>query len=147
MRDQLRKALDFAIAKEEEAEAFYKEWAQTAKDPTVRALFAELAGVEHGHRAILSSITPEEMAAQKDAPTGDLGLSDLLADVAARPDLTLQEAMIVAMKREEAAVRLYLRLAEFNGEARSLFEALAKEEGRHKAKLETEYDEHILTEN
>ena len=147
MGDQMRKALDFAIAKEKEAEAFYKEWAQKAKDPAVQGLFAELAGIEHGHMEILSQITPEEMAATSNLAVSELGVSDLLVDVKASPKLNLQEAMILAMKREEGAVALYSRLAELNGEARSLFEALAKEEGRHKAKLETEYDDNILTEN
>ncbi len=148
MRDQMRKALDFAIASEKEAEAFYKEWSQKAKDPAVKGLFAELAGVEHGHMEMLSQITPEEMAASAaDLATAGLGLSDMLVAVKASTKLSLQEAMILAMKREEGAVKLYTRLAELNGEARSLFEALAKEEGRHKAKLEAEYDEHLLTEN
>ncbi|MCK5246723.1 ferritin family protein [Candidatus Bipolaricaulota bacterium] len=147
MRDQMRKALDFAIAKEKEAEAFYKEWSQKAKDPAVQGLFAELAGVEHGHMEILSQITPEEMAAGGDSTVSKLNLSDLLVDVKASPKLNVQEAMILAMKREEGAVKLYSRLAEMNGEARSLFEALAKEEGRHKAKLEAEYDDHVLIEN
>ena len=147
MRDQMRKALDFAIAKEMEAEAFYKEWAQKAKDPAVQGLFAELAGVEHGHMEILSNITPEEMTSSTVSDTQDIHLADLLVDVAASPKLTLQEAMILAMKREEGAVKLYSRLAELNGEAKSLFEALAKEEGRHKAQLEAEYDDNILIEN
>lgn len=147
MRDQMQKALDFAIAKEKEAEMFYKEWSQKAKDPAVHGLFAELAGIEHGHMEILSQITPEEMAASGDPAANELNLSDLLVDVKASPKLNLQEAMILAMKREESAVKLYSRLAELNGEARSLFEALAKEEGRHKAKLETEYDENILADN
>ena len=56
MKDQMRKALDFAIAKEKEAEAFYKEWSQKAKDPAVQGLFAQLAGIEHGHMEMLSQI-------------------------------------------------------------------------------------------
>jgi rubrerythrin len=147
MRDQLRKALDFAIAKEKEAEAFYKEWSQKSKSPAVQSLFAELAGVEHGHMEILSQITPEEMISSSSSDAQDLQLSDLIVDVVASPKLTLQEAMILAMKREEGAVKLYSRLAEMNGEARSLFEALAKEEGKHKSKLEIEYDDNFLTEN
>ena len=147
MRNQMRKALDFAIAKEKEAETFYKEWSQKAKDPAVQGLFAELAGIEHGHMEILSQITPEEMVASGDPAANELNLSDLLVDVKASPKLNLQEAMILAMKREEGAVKLYSRLAELNGEARSLFEALAKEEGRHKAKLEAEYNDNILIDN
>lgn len=147
MRNELRKALDFAIAKEREAEAFYKHWAQQVTHPAVHELLAELAGIEHGHMEMLSNITPEEMVSKSHAQTDSLGLSEYLVEVTATADLTLQEAMIVAMKREEGAVRLYTRLAEMKGEAQSLFEALAKEESRHKAKLESEYDDHILTEN
>ena len=147
MRDQLRKALDFAIAKERESEAFYKEWAQKAKDPAVQGLFAELAGIEHGHMEMLSHITPEEMTSSSTSEAQDLRLSEFLVDIHPSADLSLQEAMILAMKREEGAIQLYTRLAEMNGEAKSLFEALAKEEGRHKSMIESEYDENILTEN
>ena len=147
MRDQVRKALDFAVAKEKEAEAFYKTWAQTAENPVVKGLFAELAAVEHGHMEMLSRIEPEEILAKGTETVSDLSLSDALVDVEAAPNLDLQAAMILAMKREETAVALYTRLAEFGGEAQPLFTALANEERRHKLKLEAEYDEHILTEN
>ncbi len=147
MRDESRKALDFAIAKEREAEAFYKEWAQKVSDPAAKGLFAELAGIEHGHAEMLNRITPADMMARYEPPPTDLHLSDWLVDVPASPDLTLQEALIVAMKREERAVALYTRLAEMNGEAKSLFRALAREEASHKSRLEASYDDEILTEN
>lgn len=147
MRDKLRKALDFAIAKEREAEAFYKEWSQKASDAGVKSLYAELAGVEHGHAEMLRRITPSEMVARGETAPADFRLSDWLIDVPASPDLTLQEAMIVAMKREERAVALYTRLAEMSGEADALFRALAREEAAHKSRLEASYDETILTEN
>ena len=147
MIDQVGKALDFAVAKEREAEAFYKEWSQKAENVTVKGLFAELAGVEHGHMEMLSRITPDEMVAKGEHETSDLSLSDVLVNVKASPKLDLQQAMILAMKREEGAVALYTRLAQLGGEAQSLFTALANEERSHKLKLEAEYDEHILTEN
>jgi len=147
MLDQVRKALDFAVAKEREAEAFYKEWAEKAKDASLKALFAELAATEHGHMEMLSRITPEEMVSAGKQEVSDLSLSDVLVEVEASPKLDLQSAMILAMKREEGAVALYTRLAELGGEAQSLFEALANEERSHKLKLEADYDEHILTEN
>jgi rubrerythrin len=147
MRDTMRKALDFAIAKEREAEAFYKEWAQKVKDPAVHALFAELAGVEYGHVQMLLRVTPDEMVSRRPSAESSLDLSEFLVDVEAAASLSLQEAMIIAMKREETAVKLYSRLAEFGGEARALFEALAREEQRHKGKLEGQYDEQMLAEN
>jgi len=147
MLDHVRKALDYAVAKEKEAEAFYKEWAEKAEKASVKALFAELAAMEHGHKEMLSRITPEEMVSKGEETVSDLALSDVLVDVEASPELDLQSAMILAMKREEGAVALYTRLAKLGGEAKSLFEALANEERSHKLKLEAEYDEHILTEN
>jgi rubrerythrin len=139
--------LDFAIEKEKEAEAFYKEWAAKVENPAVVALFAELAATEHGHFEMLSHITPEDLPAGLTAEAADLGLSDQLVGIKASPGIGVQEAMVLAMKREEAAAALYDKLARLGGETRSLFEALANEERRHKQKLEAEYDEEILTEN
>jgi len=147
VNEKLRKALDFAIAKEREAEAFYKEWAAKVDNPAVEALFAELAGIEHGHMEMLSRITPDEIFAKNAGPQPDLKLSEFLVEADAGEDLTIQEAMILAMKREERAAALYERLAALGGEAASLLAALAREERKHKSRLEGDYDEHILTEN
>ncbi len=147
MRDQLSRAVDFAVAKEKEAEAFYKEWAGKVESPAVKAVFAELAATEHGHKEMLSRVSPEEIVAVNTGDAEDIDLSDHLIDIEASEGMSVQEAMILAMKREEAAVALYERLAGFGGEAKALFAALANEERKHKLQLETEYDEHILTDN
>jgi len=147
VNDKLREALDFAIAKEKEAEAFYEEWAGKVKSQAVEAMFTELAATERGHVEMLTRITPEEIVARDVGEPVDLDLSAHLVDVAASEGMSVQEAMILAMKREEAAVALYERLAGLGGEASSLFAALANEERKHKGRIEAEYDEHILTEN
>jgi rubrerythrin len=146
MQDELQKTLDFAIAKEEQAEAFYREWAEKAQLPAVTSLFTELASVERAHAEKLRNATASSWVAGPDAPQ-DLKLSDLLVEIEASPAMSLQEAMIIAMKREEAAVELYERLATLGGDAQPLFRALADEERGHKHRLETEYDDVILTEN
>ena len=60
-----------------------------------------------------------------------------------------QSALVLAMKREKAAFRLYTALAaKVDDEAlRELFLRLAQEEAKHKLHFEIEYDEHVLTEN
>jgi rubrerythrin len=93
----------------------------------------------------LSRIRPEELISQCPPPQ-DLKISDFLVEVAASPDMTLPEAMVVAMKREEASVLLYEGLASLGGAAKNLFPALADEERRHKRLLEEEYDD-LLAEN
>jgi len=147
VKEALKQALAFAVEKEQEAEAFYKEWAAKVGDQAVVALFAELAATEHGHFEMLSHITPEDLVAAHTAAPVDLKLSELLVGVEASEGMGIQEAMLLAMKREEAAAALYDELARLGGETRPLFEALAKEERKHKLQLETEYDEQILTEN
>lgn len=147
MKQKLRNVLDFAVAKEREAEAFYREWGGASENPAVIALFAELAATEHGHVEMLSRVTPDDLVASHAEEETDLKLSEMLVDVQASERMSIRDAMALAMKREEAAAALYDELSHLGGEAQSLFAALAKEERRHKRQLETEYDEHILTDN
>jgi rubrerythrin len=58
------------------------------------------------------------------------------------------DAIRLAIKREEAAYDFYMRHAKlFENEAtRKMFEALAKEEIKHKERLLAELDENYLTE-
>jgi len=142
MRDRVQHALDFAVAKEREAEAFYKRWAAQVIEPAVKALFAELAAAERGHMEMLSRIMPEDLIGR--AASGwdeaDRGLSDLLVDVRPSAETDLQTAILLAIQREEVAIALYQRLAELGGEAGPLFRALAGEERRHRQCLEAEHD-------
>ena len=63
--------------------------------------------------------------------------------------MELQDALIVAMKAEKAAFKLYSDLAEAAGDAntRNLFQSLAQEEARHKLRFEIEYDNYVYKEN
>lgn len=146
MRDQIRKALDFAIAKEREAQAFYAEWSAKAHSPAITTLFAELAQAERGHEEMLQTVSIDRLLTEKRS-IPDPGLSELLVEPPASPDMTLQQAMVLAMKREATSVALYERLATFPGPARAIFEALADEERRHKLRLEEDYEKEVLGEN
>ena len=63
--------------------------------------------------------------------------------------MTYQDIIILAMKKEEAAKKLYTDLAKQFSESESgkLFERLATEEAEHKLKFEKIYDDEILKEN
>ena len=146
MRDAIQKAIDFALAKEIEAEAFYKEWAENASSTAVKALFAELAAAENGHAEMLRRIRPDEIIAAGSNVEGRAGLVDFLEEIDPDPSMGIQEAMILAMKREATSVALYERLADFGGEAEALLRGLANEERKHRDRLEAEYNEHVMTE-
>jgi rubrerythrin len=59
-----------------------------------------------------------------------------------------QEALIVAMKKEKAAFKLYTDLAASTADERikATFSALAQEEAKHKLRFEIEYDNLLLLE-
>ena len=64
--------------------------------------------------------------------------------------MSYQDALIIAMKREEAANRMYIKLAEENistPKAYELFTMLADEELKHKLAIESIYDTEIFQEN
>ncbi|MBM3213042.1 hypothetical protein FJZ33_12530 [Candidatus Poribacteria bacterium] len=60
-----------------------------------------------------------------------------------------QDILIMAMKREESAVKLYTDLASRVQEPKmnKLLQFMAQEESKHKLRLETEYDKNVLRED
>jgi len=135
---ELAIALDFAVAREREAEAFYKAWAARIPDPRVHALFAELVGAEHGHGEVLSRITPREMLPAR-RESAAIDVSDLLVESRTGEPKSVREAMDVAMQRATTAIALYERLATLGGEAGALLAALAREERSQRRRIELEY--------
>ena len=76
-------------------------------------------------------------------------IGEYLVDTEMKSDLDYQQSLILAMKKEKAAFRMYSDLASVaeDGDVKSLLLTLAQEEARHKLRFEVEYDEFILTEN
>ncbi|MFC2083180.1 ferritin family protein [Candidatus Bipolaricaulota bacterium] len=138
LTDRARQILDFAIAKETAAERFYSDWANRCDDRDVHQLLLDLATEERGHIEKLSSITPEALMAEGVAPA-EFGLVKELPAISNDRELTVLDALSVAIKREEAAVILYERMRGASSTAESLFAALGEEERRHKHRLELQY--------
>lgn len=140
--------LDFAIESEQQAVDFYRELAQKASKPEVRELFEEYALEEVGHKKKLEAVKAGNTLRPVEGKIIDLKIGDYLVDIEPNPNLDYQSALVIAMKREKAAFRLYSELAaRVDGEMRELFLRLAQEEAKHKLRFEVEYDERILTEN
>jgi len=59
------------------------------------------------------------------------------------------DALVLAMKKEKAAFKLYTHLAERtkNPDIKTVFQNLAIEESKHKLRFELEYDEFVMREN
>ena len=101
------------------------------------------------HKSRLQGIKQEKTLQLSHEKVKDMKIADYLVDVAPKPDMTYAEALILAMKKEKKAFRLYTFLSEEakNPLLKGLFLTLALEEARHKLRFEVEYDEYILNKN
>jgi rubrerythrin len=141
--------VEFAIEKEQEAADLYRDLSGKSDRAGTKEMFMELSRQEEGHKAKLQSMSREAFPERGAAEIPNLKIVDYLSPVEIGPDSSYQDVLIFAMKREGDAVALYSRLAEDAGDegVKNLFLSLADEEKKHKLRLETEYDDNVLTEN
>ena len=149
METAFEKIISFAIEKEKEAAQLYEEMSGLARKPNAKAMFNELRAEEIKHRESLEGMTEESIPDLPLQEITDLKISDYLVEVDFKPDMDYQDILIVAMKREESAVKLYNDMAEKAQVPRlqKLLKFMSQEEARHKLRLETEYDENVLRED
>jgi rubrerythrin len=141
--------LDFAIENEQTAVDFYNQLAGNTKNEEMKAVFMQFAKEEMGHKSRLTKIKEEGSFNIRTQEVLDLKMSDYLVDVEPRADLSYEEALVLAMKREKSAFKLYTRLAEKapDENLKKIFASLAIEESKHKLRFELEYDEYVMREN
>jgi rubrerythrin len=142
--------LDFAIKDEIRASNLYAGLAKRSRSKEMQKVFEQFSREELGHKKKLESIKKGGKIASSNTKVQDLKIGDYLVEVnTSRDDLSYQEALIIAMKEEKAAFRLYSDLAARISDptAKETFLILAQEEARHKLRFEIEYDDNILKEN
>ncbi len=141
--------LDFAINEEEKAASFYTALADTSKTDAGRTTFTEFAAEEAKHKAKLLDVKAGKTVTFPKDKVLDLKLADYLVDTDPSPDMSYQDALILAMKKEKAAFKLYSDLAGQSDDAalKDLFLGLAQEEAKHKLRFEIEYDDDVMREN
>ena len=141
--------LDFAIDNEINAAKFYRELAGLTKLQHMKQVFEGYACEEDGHKTKLEHVKAGGSLEPAKGKVIDLKIGDYLVEKEANPDLSYQDSLILAMKMEKAAFRLYTDLAETVGDPqlRELFLSLAQEEAKHKLRFEVEYDDNIYVEN
>ncbi len=140
--------LDFAIKSEEDSYQFYTDLAKRVERPGMRDIFSTFADEEMKHKQKLLGVKAGQQLAPASAKIADLKIGDYLVDIAPSPQLDYQGALMLAMKKEKAAFKLYTHLAEIAQQAdlKSILASLAQEEARHKLRFELEYDQFVLTE-
>jgi len=147
--NSVEEILDFAIQKEQEAADFYTGLAAKMDHKYMKDVFSGFAAEEMGHKAKLLAIKDGKLMLHSEKQVLDMKIGDNLVEIELDTELGFQDALIVAMKAEKAAYKLYNDLANSTDDPglKEILLGLAQEEAKHKLRFEVEYDDHILTEN
>ncbi|GAB6904972.1 Rubrerythrin Rbr [Desulfosarcina cetonica] len=147
--ENLQAIITFAIEKEREAASFYEENSTAEQMAGKKEMLLEFAAEERKHQKMLEDYLATGVAAKLDDYAfkwiADIKRSDYVEPMAYTPGMAYNELLMLAMKREEASLRLYndlLAKAEDDG-AKKLFKMLCQEEAKHKLALETMYDDYM----
>ena len=145
----MEEILDYAIGQEEEADAFYADLAQRAEKAGMKEILMDFSAEEIRHKERLLRVRQGESRLTPNQEVMDLRIADYLVEIEVSDNISYQDALIVAMKRGQAAFRLYTDLAEKvpEGTLREVFTGLAREEAKHKLFFESRYDEHVFADN
>jgi rubrerythrin len=146
--DTVDKILDFAIGQEENAARVYTDLAGRMEHQHMKDIFLGFAEEEKGHKEKLLTVKAGKQMVSCAERVMDLKIGDYLQDVGLSSNLSFQDALIVAMKAEKAAFRLYQDLASATDDMKlkSVLLGLAQEEAKHKLRFELEYDDVFLKE-
>jgi rubrerythrin len=149
IEDILREAIQGEI----ESNELYANAVSLVKAEHVKEMLRQLAQEELGHKATLERMLSSPGQVRRDvkklqqAPIQDYKIGDYLVVKPLGPDSTFQDVCIFASRKEQQSHELYKGLAEQNeGEIRDLFEAMAKDELRHKNLVEGWYEEVVYQE-
>lgn len=147
--ENLDAILDFAIEKEIEAAQFYAECSEMESLSGSREMLKEFAGEERKHQSMLEDfkkgVVREEVSEYKLKWITDIKRSDFAVEMEFTPGMAYHELLMLAMKREEKALKLYndlLAKAETDQEQK-VFKILCQEEAKHKLTLEKMYDDYM----
>ncbi|ROL62213.1 rubrerythrin [Bacteroidetes/Chlorobi group bacterium ChocPot_Mid] len=145
LKEELVEVIKYAIERELEAADFYKDLQTKVKIQASKEMLKTFEKMELGHADILKNLDLNKIELYKPEKVNNLKLSDFMVEPVTHEEMTFQEILVIAMKREEAANKMYLYLADSTDDDRvkNLFLKLATEEAKHKLQLETMYDEEI----
>lgn len=149
MESSVESILNRAIRFEEDSFNLYNSALKTVKNPQTREWLKELADWELGHKAKLEGLLKGDIkwAVRKSRreEVKDLKIGDYLVAPELGEKSDFQDVLLVAIKREQAAHDFYASMTELveEGQARDLFDLLAKEELKHKQMVEKYYEEYV----
>lgn len=147
--ENLNAIIDFAIEKEIEAAQFYEDAATDESFSGAKEMLQEFAQEERKHQGLLEkfkthgldqSLSQYQLKWIKDIKRGDY-----LVETKYEKGMAYNDILLVAIKREEKALKLYNDLLKEveTEDSKKLFKVLCQEEAKHKLRLETLYDDYM----
>ena len=133
-----REIIAFAINNEIEAKQFYAEAAQKVSDSYIKQMLMDFSKEEKKHEKILTGILSRKSIEGYFTETRDYKVAESVDRPKLSIDMKPADAIALAMKNEEEAMKLYADLAEkcSDNEMRNVFLDLAAMERGHKFKME-----------
>jgi rubrerythrin len=145
--NDLNAVIDFAIEKEIEAAEFYDNASRQEQFSGKKQMLREFCAEERKHEALLKDLKAGNIGEKLDNYDYkwivDIKRSDYVDEIEYHPGMAYNELLMLAMKREEAALKLYNELLDHSetAEQKKVFKMLCQEEAKHKLALETMYDD------
>jgi len=147
--ESLEAIVDFAIEKEIEAAEFYSGLSKEESLSGSGQMFKEFSAEERKHQRMLEEFKTkgitEAISDYQFKWITDIKRSDYVVDLEYEKGMPYNEILMLAMKREEKALKLYNAFLEQadTEEGKKIFKILCQEEAKHKLALETMYDDYM----
>ena len=140
--EQYKQVIKDAIQSEIDAREFYEKIAEGIKDDFLKTTFDAFAKEEGKHEKILTKIlNKENVTASHFNCDKDFKVAETIEMPDVTPDMDLKNAIGLAMKNEEIAMKKYTALADNceDPELKLVFQDLASMERDHKFKMEQNF--------
>ncbi|MBA7485007.1 MAG: hypothetical protein GH155_05800 [Spirochaeta sp.] len=151
MDNDIKEIIDFALERERESQQIYLDYARKTQRMGFRKLLLSMVDMEKEHENKLKEL--KEGKGQSPIFSGtqsvETRLTDFIAQEEFSPDMDYGDFLVLIIKREEKAEKLYEELKSLaaDTEVKELFSLLAGEEKKHKSWAQDRYDLEILKDN
>ena len=147
----LEAILDFAIARERQAQEMYVAYSRATDRRSFGQLLLTMADMEKEHERRLAELRGKRAWAPAFSGAGSerFTLEEPFKEVPFSPEMEYGDFLVLVIRKEEEAGRLYLRLEGLasSAEARTLFRHLAAEEKKHRDWAQEAYDRDVRRDN
>ncbi|MBC8481535.1 MAG: ferritin family protein [Planctomycetes bacterium] len=135
--------IEYAINREKHAYNFYKALSEHVTSERLSEVFAAFAEEEKGHKERLEfELMKQGLTVRDDSDSEEANGREYGLEEGVKVDMDYEDALVVAISKEDLAFRFYVEQAGKVSEkgSKEVLLALAQEEARHKLRFEQELE-------